>query len=211
MKKSIQTICAVLAALFLFNACDHGNNPKPETPKYEVIFQTNGGTAVQTQKVKQGKTATKPEDPVKENLYDETPYFDAWYTDPEFTQEFDFSTPITQATVLWARWLEIPRGHFRVMFDTQNGTVIESQIIKDGQNASQPTESLTKPDYAFAYWYATDPATPFDFASTPITQTLTLTARWNRSGIYEATFEEDSLFCMNIYDSLPADETSGVW
>lgn len=214
MKKSIQTIClvcTVLAALFLFSTCDHGNNSTPETPKYEVIFQSNGGSPVETQKVKKGKTATKPEDPVKENPTDKEPYFDAWYIDQEFTQEFDFSTPITQTTVLWARWLEIPRGHFRVTFDSQNGAQIESQIVKDGQTATQPTGQLTRQEYAFAYWYATDPDTPFDFASTPITQNLMLTAKWNRSGIYEATFEEDSLFCMNIYASLSADETSGVW
>ncbi|MBR5439855.1 MAG: InlB B-repeat-containing protein [Clostridia bacterium] len=58
---------------------------------YKVEFSTDGGTQIETQYVDEGYLATKPEDPVK-NGYD----FTGW--------NFDFDTPITWDTYIYARY-----------------------------------------------------------------------------------------------------------
>ena len=53
-----------------------------------------------TQKVEEGKTATKPEtDPTRKG-YD----FTGWYTDSSATTAFDFTTPIVDDTTVYAGW-----------------------------------------------------------------------------------------------------------
>lgn len=67
---------------------------------YQVKFESNGGSPVEAQTVPSGNTAHYPAAPTKEGYT-----FDRWYTDEACTSKFDFSTPITQDTVLYARWM----------------------------------------------------------------------------------------------------------
>ena len=76
----------------------------PETPAgiaYTVYFETYGGTEILSQIVNAGTTAVKPDDPAKEGFL-----FDGWYKDKELTEAFDFRTPISADTTLYARWTE---------------------------------------------------------------------------------------------------------
>ena len=71
-------------------------------PDYAVVFNTNSGSAVASQKVTSGQKATEPTDsniPTKEGYT-----FDGWYTDSSLTTAFDFDTAITDHTVLFAKW-----------------------------------------------------------------------------------------------------------
>ena len=66
----------------------------------------NGMPAAQTQ-ITYGGTATAPETvPTRESGSDQYTYvFGGWYADPECTQEFDFSTALTENwTVVYAKW-----------------------------------------------------------------------------------------------------------
>ena len=73
-------------------------NPTEST--YMVTFDSNGGSAVSSQKVEYGKTATKPADPTKtDNL------FDGWYADSTLKTPYDFSTPVKSDFTLYAKWL----------------------------------------------------------------------------------------------------------
>ncbi|NMA50860.1 MAG: InlB B-repeat-containing protein [Mollicutes bacterium] len=65
--------------------------------KYEVSFDSSGGSTVETQQVVNKKTVIKPNDPTKEK-YD----FTGWYLDNEL---FDFATPITENIQLTAQWV----------------------------------------------------------------------------------------------------------
>ena len=67
---------------------------------YQVKFESNGGSDVEAQTVPSGNTAHYPTAPTKEGYT-----FDRWYTDEACTSKFDFSTPITENTVLYARWM----------------------------------------------------------------------------------------------------------
>ena len=68
---------------------------------YAVDFDSQGGSAVSSQAVNWNQKATKPSDPTRTG-YD----FVGWYTDSSCTDgnEFDFSTQIKEAKILYAKW-----------------------------------------------------------------------------------------------------------
>lgn len=66
---------------------------------HTVSFNTDGGTAIADQSVRDGQTATKPADPTKSGYT-----FDGWYEEDTFTTEFDFTAPITADTTVYAKF-----------------------------------------------------------------------------------------------------------
>jgi len=73
---------------------------QPTAATYHTVsFDTDGGTAIADQSVRDGQTATKPADPTKSGYT-----FDGWYQEDTFTTEFDFTTPITADTTIYAKF-----------------------------------------------------------------------------------------------------------
>jgi uncharacterized repeat protein (TIGR02543 family) len=70
---------------------------------FDVIFETDGGSSVRTQKVADGETATRPLDPTKDGYT-----FNGWYKDEEYDTAFNFDTEITETTTIYAEWTEAP-------------------------------------------------------------------------------------------------------
>lgn len=71
-----------------------------EENTYTVKFDKNSSSAaVPTQTVAHGSTATEPADPTRSSYW-----FVGWYTDTTFTKLYDFSTPVTGPTTVYARW-----------------------------------------------------------------------------------------------------------
>ncbi|QMS84388.1 InlB B-repeat-containing protein [Candidatus Xianfuyuplasma coldseepsis] len=89
MKKFALLSIATISVL-LFSGCGLSTN--------EVTFDIGDGTTI-VQDVAEGETATAPSDP--EVLGFE---FLGWFTDVEMTEEFDFSSEINEATVIYAGW-----------------------------------------------------------------------------------------------------------
>lgn len=56
-------------------------------------------TVIPAQEIEIGQIPTKPEDPVRADFN-----FLGWYTDESFTTPFDFTAPLTQSTVAYAKW-----------------------------------------------------------------------------------------------------------
>lgn len=86
-----------------------------EEAKLTVTFESNGGSAVESQEVVTGEKLTKPENPSYFDSKTKSVYaFMGWYTDPEFSKFFDFDTPVTQDLTLYAKWLSdyvlVPQG-----------------------------------------------------------------------------------------------------
>ncbi len=101
------------------------------TTYYDVIFDSNGGTAVGTQKnVQYGTTATKPENPTREGYR-----FLGWFT--KDGKAFDFSTPITKSMTLTAKW-EIVNINAYIIPITSDGT----QLVGDGFDMALNTTTL---------------------------------------------------------------------
>lgn len=101
------------------------------TTYYDVIFDSNGGTAVDTQKnVQYGTTATKPENPTREGYR-----FLGWFT--KDGKAFDFSTPITKSMTLTAKW-EIVNVDAYIIPITSDGT----QLVGDGFDMALNTTTL---------------------------------------------------------------------
>ena len=135
-----------------------------------VTFDVRGhGYAPSQQTFPYGGTATQPKDPYAEGYT-----FAGWYTDPECTSKYDFSIPVTADITLYALWLADPI----VTFDVQgHGTAPEAQQIKYGDTATEPAEPSAE-GYSFAGWFTDSECTSeYDF-STPLTEDITLYARW---------------------------------
>ena len=69
---------------------------------YTVTFNTNGGSNVESQKVKYGADADEPDDPTLDGYS-----FDGWYSDSGFSKAYDFSTEVMANITLYAKWTEI--------------------------------------------------------------------------------------------------------
>ncbi|MCS5504028.1 S-layer homology domain-containing protein, partial [Lysinibacillus sp. A4] len=70
-------------------------------PQYTVDFETNGGSAVTSQKVIKDTLATKPVDPTKAGYL-----FTGWYKDIELTIPWNFSKDVVKSNItLYAHWV----------------------------------------------------------------------------------------------------------
>ncbi len=69
---------------------------------FAVSFDTAGGSKVETQTVAKDGAATKPSDPTKDKNV-----FAGWYADAACTQAYDFDTPVTKATTIYAKWTPV--------------------------------------------------------------------------------------------------------
>ncbi len=163
-----------------------------QTDKITVIFESNGGSHVESILVYPGETISKPADPTKTATAAETYTFAGWYTDADFTQAFDFTAQITTATTIYAKWTATPI-EYTVTFNTNGGTEIDSQTVLYGQKATQPTNptkaATSTSKYEFAGWYSDAACTKaFDFATDTITSATTLYAKWNQTDKVTITF-----------------------
>lgn len=82
---------------------------------HTVTFESNGGSHVETVKVKDGEMVAEPDDPTKDNYN-----FDSWCTDEALTNEYDFeSTAVTDDLNLFAKWTP---DEYTITFDTDGGS-----------------------------------------------------------------------------------------
>ncbi|MBQ1947797.1 MAG: InlB B-repeat-containing protein, partial [Clostridia bacterium] len=68
---------------------------------YTVTFDTDGGSAVEKQKVEKNASAKMPEAPQKEGYI-----FIGWYKDEAHTEGYDFEAKVTENITLYAAWEE---------------------------------------------------------------------------------------------------------
>ena len=121
MKRIVVIICLVFC-FFLFgcnstsinnqdNHSESGNNTQVDSKEYVTItFDSDGGSSIESQGVKKGNNATKPNDPTKEGYT-----FLGWYYD---NKEWNFiDDVVTDNITLVAKW----QCHFR--YEVRNKAV----------------------------------------------------------------------------------------
>jgi|GEM_PF-4291817 len=136
---------------------------------YTVTFDSNGGSAVSSQTVVSGQTATEPTAPTKSDYT-----FAGWTLN---NAAFSFSTPISGDITLVASWTAVTPVSYTVTFDSNGGSSVAAQTVVSGQTATEPT-APTKTDYTFAGWTFNNAVFSF---STPITSSITLLAEWSEN------------------------------
>lgn len=67
---------------------------------YTVSFNTNGGSQIESVKVFKGNKVSYPVAPVKEGAT-----FEAWYTDKDCTNKYDFNQTVYSSFTLYAKWI----------------------------------------------------------------------------------------------------------
>ena len=144
---------------------------------FVVTFNTNGGSDVAAINVIEGEVATLPTtNPTKEGHT-----FDAWYVDEACTTKYT-NQPITAATTLYAKWVEVVETVYTVTFNSNGGSDVPAQEVKEDEWGSftvQKPADPTKPYAEFAGWFADEACTtPFDF-SAEISADTTIYAKWN--------------------------------
>lgn len=139
---------------------------------YEVSFVTEHGKAPTSQNVPYNGTANDPG-----TLTAEGYTFIGWYADAAYNTEFDFRTPITGNTTVYAKWTA---KDYEVRFITEHGDAPTSQNVKYNGTAANPGK-LSAEGYTFDDWY-TDAtySKKFDF-STPITGDTKVYAKWEKN------------------------------
>ena len=111
-----------------------------------VTFNMMGqGTAPAAQSIPEGYKASEPEMPTAEGYA-----FFGWYTDPNFTNAFDFTSPIVADTVLYARW----RRLCTVTFEANGGSGTTEPVIRyENTTYELPECAFTPPEgYVFDRW-----------------------------------------------------------
>ena len=144
---------------------------------YTVTFSYNGrGTdPYKTEEVTDGQKVTKPADPTAEGYI-----FGGWFTDTACTSQFDFNTPIKEYKILYAKWTEAPTviEAFSVTFYTAHGVIPDGQLVQKNQKVAEP-QTPTADGYIFEGWYSDmEYQNKYDF-NAPVTQNLTLYAKWS--------------------------------
>lgn len=157
---------------------------KPQT--IEVIFDTQGGTAIEQITITKGEAFSIPANPTKEGYS-----FSGWYVDNEtyldlFTTAYDLSKITSNSLTLYAKWII---NTYTITFNTNGGETMDS--VTENFNTTLPViEDPSKMGFTFDGWYE-DQALSIPFTKTTMpAQNLTLYAKWSFN-TYTIIFEEN--------------------
>ncbi|MDR2711552.1 MAG: InlB B-repeat-containing protein, partial [Clostridiales bacterium] len=152
---------------------------------HTVTFDSQSGSAVASEEVADDDKVTKPADPIRSGYN-----FGNWYIDKDCADKdlYDFETPVTDSFTLYAKWIPIPV--YTVEFNSQGGSVVNSQDITDGETVEEPDDP-EKSGFYFGGWY-TDASCLEEFLyvfDTPVFSDFTLFAKWSLIPVYTITFD----------------------
>ena len=109
-----------------------------ESKKYEVQFNTKGGSFVKSQKVEEGSVIVKPKDPTKDGYV-----FDGWLLNGN---KYDMAEPVTEDMILDAKWLEAKKCTIKLVTDTaeEQITMGEIKIVCGSTITAKQVDSAAK-------------------------------------------------------------------
>jgi len=112
-----------------------------------VSFESNGGSTVASQTVKDGALAVIPATPSRRGYI-----FGGWYTDSSLTSEYDFDTTVENSFTLYAGWIPRTDCVFTYEFADAQGNVTETRTV--GGLTTGSTEKL--PNLELGYVWVSD-------------------------------------------------------
>ena len=161
MKKIVLTVLVAALLLLTFVGCA----PKTLT----VTFDTDGGSTVAAQTVKEGEKATRPANPTKTDFE-----FDNWYTAKTGGEVFDFDKEVTGDVTVYARWTAVSAKTvtFKVNYVAADGlddSHDKSETVTLQVGAALPSVSY---DYIESRGYFTDQAMTTAFSGDKVTEDM---------------------------------------
>ncbi len=106
MKKRYLLIVLSITIFFLICSCTEREqaetlpqDTETELKEFDITFNTNGGSSIPSQKVKEWSKVELPEDPVKDKYI-----FLGWYLDESFGKEFSPLMLVHENLILYAKW-----------------------------------------------------------------------------------------------------------
>jgi uncharacterized repeat protein (TIGR02543 family) len=160
--------------------------PTP-TPTYTVIFDSQNGSAIDSQTVAHGGKVTEPADPIREDYT-----FGGWFKESGCTDDWIFATDkVTANITLYAKWTI---NSYTVTFKKNGGDTEANPTTKTvahgGNVGTLPTEP-TRAGYAFATWNTQAGGGGPEFTeTTAVNANLTVYAQWTANN-YNITFDKN--------------------
>ena len=150
---------------------------------YTVTFDSQGGSAVNSQTVEHGGLATEPTDPTKTGYT-----FGGWYKESGCTNAWNFDTDtVTSDVTLYAKWTA---NNYNITFDKNDDAATETmadQTIASGSSAALTACVFTKTGWTFAGWAETSGGVVVyanQASYTMGTANVTLYAKWTPPETY---------------------------
>lgn len=146
-------------------------------PTYTVMFIMNGhGYAIDMLKVKEGETITEPAEPKADGYT-----FGGWFTDKYCTTAFDFTTPVTDDIMLYAKWSKDNAATYTVTFDpngVEAANMPAALLVEEESRVKEPDKEPKAEGYQFMGWYKEAACiNSFDFNSRIASDTV-IYAKW---------------------------------
>ena len=167
MKKRFFAILLTLVAAFSLTSCGK---------KYTVTFNSNGGSAVESQEVKKGKKAERPSDPTKSGAT-----FGSWQLNGT---DYDFDSKVTEDITLVAKWNGATSGDYSVTYNANGGSEVATGYANAGGTFAEPA-APTKAGFNFGGWYTDAELTQAYNFATAVSGNITLYAKWTSNAPYE--------------------------
>ncbi len=153
---------------------------------YRVSFETNGGENAPSDiiDIQSGSTIDEPQEPTKENFI-----FVGWFKEEALSTMWDFAVDVVASnTTLYAKWIA-QDTKFTYQFVYGNGTEdAEAVEVNAGTKISEPAEPMWD-GYEFKGWSATNQVDDIWDFDTAITESVTLTAQWEK--LYNVAFVDE--------------------
>ncbi len=164
---------------------------------YTVTFDIGyeGGEEIDAQTVQEEDKATEP------TVEDRAGYRLMGWFEEGATEPYDFDAMVLGDLHLVAQW------HLEhvVTFDIgyAEGTNPAPVLVLDGDKVSAPSIAARE-FYQFDGWFLGEATEPFDFAETPITETIHLVARWTELETYGITYHNatDDMFVYGTKEAM---------
>ena len=118
---------------------------KWEPKSYTVTFKSDE-MDYDTQTVIYGNTAKQPVRPPWKDEF----IFDGWYTTPDGDEKYDFNAPVTENTVIYAKWTPITDTTYTVRYMTAGGRTVAQSKNGTGNVGDVIQEFAVKPHDEFS-------------------------------------------------------------